>query len=145
MRAELPSRPLSSGVPDNVIDVDRSGGITLSGVLSGVDATASNLLNMLGKYYSTTSKIEDAKFQRTVQTATLDLARARALGSLEIDRAAVDAQVAIEKARAARATGDAMARINSGGAGYFMRAGVSPLILIAGAVGLFMMMRRGRA
>lgn len=110
--------PLSDGSPANYVDVDRSDGVTFGGFLNGVQATASTLFDTFGKVYSLQSKAEDVKFTRQVQSAQMDLQRATALGGLDVQRAAIDANNAIEKARAQRAVNDEMARVNSGSAGF---------------------------
>ena len=134
---DLPTVPLSNGSPSNVVDTPRSDGITWDGILSGVNATADSLLNTFGKVYQIQSNVENAKFQRVVNEASQSLKVAQTMGSLDIQRASIDANVAIEKARAARATGDAMAQINSGAAGYVLQSGkISPMMIILGLAGI---------
>lgn len=145
--ADLPSQPLSDGVPANVVDVPRSDGITFDGILSGVSATADTLFNTFGKIYSLQSSVENAKFQRTVNAANQELKQAQAMGSIDIQRAAIDANLAIEKARAARATNDALAQVNSGSAGFIVQNGkVSPMIILGGLalIGAVLYFRRGK-
>lgn len=110
--------PLSDGSPANYVDIPRSEGVTFGGFLNGVTATANSLFDTFGKVYSLQSKAEDVKFTRQVQSAQMDLQRATALGGLDVQRAAIDANNAIEKARAQRAVNDEMARVNSGSAGF---------------------------
>lgn len=144
---DLPTAALSNGSPSNVVDTPRSDGITWDGILSGVNATADSLLNTFGKVYQIQSNVENAKFQRVVNEANQSLKVAQTMGSLDIQRASIDANVAIEKARAARATGDAMAQINSGAAGYVLQGGkISPMMIILGiaGIGAVLYLRKGK-
>lgn len=144
---DLPVYPLSNGAPSNVVDTPRSDGITWDGILSGVSATADALTNTFGKIYQIQSGVENAKFQRVVNEANQSLKVAQTMGSLDIQRASIDANVAIEKARAARATGDAMAQINSGAAGYVLQGGkISPMMIILGlaGIGAVLYLRKGK-
>lgn len=128
---DIGTSPLSSGIPDNYVDTPRSAGITFNGILNKFNASTDSLLNTFGKIYSLDSKVENAKFQRSIQSATLDLTRARALGALDVQRATLDADIAIEKQRAARGTGDAAERKKSGEAGYFVtKIKKSPVIIL---------------
>jgi hypothetical protein len=139
--------PLSSGLPANVVDTPRSDGITFDGILSGVSATADTLFNTFGKIYSLQSSVENAKFQRTVNAANLELKQAQTMGSIDIQRAAIDANLAIEKARAARATNDALTQVNSGSAGFIVQNGkISPLMILGGLalIGGLVYFRRGK-
>ena len=138
---------LSDGVPDNVVNVPRSDGITFDGILAGVSATADSLTNIFGKVYSLQSNVENAKFQRTVAAANQELKQAQTMGAIDIQRAAIDANLAIEKARAARATNDALAQVNSGSAGFIVQNGkVSPMIILGGLalIGAVLYFRRGK-
>jgi hypothetical protein len=66
---------------------------------------------------------------------------------LDIQKSAVDANVTIEKARAARATNDALARVNSGNAGYIIQNGkVSPMLILGGVavIAAVMFFRKGK-
>lgn len=112
--ADYNSDPILSGVPATVSTAERSSGITFNGVLDGVSATADSLFNTFGKFYSLNSKIEDSKFQRTVNEANQSLKVAETMGALDIKRATIDANIAIEKARAGRAVADQVQRIQSG-------------------------------
>lgn len=139
--------PLSTGVPATVVDVVRSDGITFDGILSGFSATADTLLNTFGKVYSINSAVENAQFQRTVNTANQQLNQARTLGAIDIQRATIDANLAIEKARAGRATNDAIARMNSGSSGFLNNgAKISPMMIILGVVGIgaVLYLRKGK-
>lgn len=135
--ADYSVAPLSDGVPDNVVNVPRSDGITFDGILAGVSATADSLTNIFGKVYSLQSGVENAKFQRVVNQANQDLKQAQTMGAIDIQRAAIDANLAIEKARAARATNDALARVNSGSAGFIVQSGrVSPMMILGGLLAI---------
>jgi hypothetical protein len=141
------TNPLSSGLPSNVVEAPRSNGVTFSGILDGVSATADSLFKTFGKVYQLQSDVEDAKFQRVVNEANMDLKRAQTMGTLDIQRATIDANIAIEKARAGRATEDALARVNSGSAGFIVQTSkVSPLMIIGGLVlaGAFLFFNRGK-
>lgn len=144
---DLPSTSLSFGAPSNIVDVPKSDGVTWSGILSGVSATADALTSTFGKIYAINSAVENAKFQQTVNAANQQLKVAQTMGTLDIQRATLDANVAIEKARAARATNDAIAQVNSGSAGYVKAGGISPLVILGGLalVGAVLFMRRGKA
>jgi hypothetical protein len=144
---DLPTYPLSNGSPSNVVDVPRSSGISWDGILSGVNATADSLLNTFGKVYQIQSSVENAKFQRVVNEANQSLKMAQTMGTIDIQRASIDANVAIEKARASRATNDAIAQVNSGAAGYVVQTGkISPMLIIGGAliVGAALFFRKGK-
>lgn len=144
---DLPQYALSNGAPSNVVDTPRSDGITWDGILSGVSATADALTSTFGKIYQIQSGVENAKFQRVVNEANQSLKVAQTMGTLDIQRASIDANVAIEKARAARATGDAMAQINSGAAGYVLQGGkISPMMIILGlaGIGAVLYLRKGK-
>jgi hypothetical protein len=138
--------PIVDSVPENVIDVPRSSGITFDGVLEGVQKTADTLLNTFGKVYAIDSAIQSAKFQREVTQSKNDVERARALGTLDVQKTAIDANIQIEKSRAARAVDDAKAReSSSANAGYIRTASkVSPTIIIlgVGAIALLIFMSR---
>lgn len=137
LNTDLPQYALSNGAPSNVVDTPRSDGITWAGVLSGVSATADALTNTFGKIYQIQSSVENAKFQRVVNEANQSLKVAQTMGTLDIQRASVDANVAIEKARAARAIGDAMAQINSGASGHVLPGKkISPMMIILGLAGI---------
>ena len=135
MSPELPTTSLNDGVPDTAVDVPRSNGITVSGVLGSVQSTADSLLGIFGKVYSLQSSVENAKFQQTLNTAKLDIQKAQAFGTLDIQKATVDANVSIAKAQAQRATNDALARVGSGSAGFVQQStGLSPKMLFVGAI-----------
>ena len=139
--------PLSDGVPDNVVNVPRSDGITFNGILAGVSSTADSLLNTFGKVYQLQSNVENAKFQRTVNSANMELKQAQTMGTIDIQKAAIDANLAIEKARAARATNDALAQVNSGSAGFIVQSGkITPMMILGGlaVIGAVLYFRKGK-
>ena len=139
--------PQSDGLPDNVVNTPRSDGITWTGVLSSVKSTATSLFDVFGKAYALNSEIENRKYQQEVQKAQGDLNRAATYGTLDIQRARIDANVAIEKARAARAVGDAQARVKSGTAGYIaMPSKMSPMLILGAlaAIGVVLYFVKGK-
>jgi hypothetical protein len=139
--------PLSDGVPANVVDVSRSDGITWDGVLSKVSATADSLFSTFGKVYQLNSNVENEKFQRMVNEANRELKRAETMGTLDIKRAQIDANLAIEKARAGRATSDAITQMNSGVAGFVTVPGKIPtgmVLLGVAALGAAIYFSRGK-
>lgn len=140
---DLPSTSLSYGTPSTLVDTPRSDGMTWSGLLSGVSATADAITDTFGKVYQIQSNIENTKFQRVVNDANLQLKQVATLGALDVQRATIDANVAIEKARASRAVGDAMAQQASGAAGYVTSGGVSPMLVLglAGVAALLYFLR----
>lgn len=145
--AELPDTQLSTGIPSNVVDVPKTDGVTFSGVLNGISSTADSLINAFGKIYSINSAVENAKFQQTVKAAELEVNKARTLGTLDVQRASIDANVSIAKAQAARATNDALAQVNSGSAGFLNKgAKISPMLIILGlaGIGAVLYLRKGK-
>lgn len=136
-QADLPTGELSTGQPANYVNTPRSDGITFDGILTGVERTADSLFNTFGKIYSLQSSAENAKFQRTVNQANQELKQAQTLGAIDVQKAAIDANLAIEKARAARATNDALAQVNSGSAGFVVRdERISPMMILGGLLAI---------
>lgn len=124
----------SDGVPDNVVNVPRSDGISWGGALDSAMKTAGDIASTFGKVYQINSQIEGQQFQRKVTESQLGITRAATLGTLEIQKAKVDANSQIELARAQRAVPDALAAARSGSVGFLNVGRVSPVLLIlAGA------------
>lgn len=136
LQTDYSVRPLSYGVPNNVVNTPRSDGVTWSGVLNGVSSTADTLLQTFGKVYQINSSIENAKYSQQVTNAQLENQRASTLGGLELQKTAIDANLQIEKARAGRATKDAITQANSGGAGFVVPpvSKTNQMYLIGGVV-----------
>jgi len=125
--------PINDGLPDNVINVSRSDGITWSGVLGAATAGADTLTKVFSTVYNLQSKAEDAKYQRTLNETNQQIRMAEAAGSLEVKRAVLDANVQIEKSKAARAVADQQARTASGSAGYVQTTSkMSPMLILGG-------------
>jgi hypothetical protein len=82
-------------------------------VLESAKAGANSLIGTWAKVYELQSTVENTKFNNTLRAAQLDVQRSSALGSLEVQRAQVDASKTIELARARRAVADAEANTNS--------------------------------
>ena len=128
------TNPIGYGVPDNTVNAPRSDGVTWTGVLGGVESTANNLLNTFSKVYQLQSTVENAKFNQTIQASQLDLQRSQALGSLEVQRANVDASKTIALAQAKRQTADAISRTETGST--FISKVNTPYLMIAGVIGI---------
>jgi hypothetical protein len=103
----------ASNVPENVVNIDRTDGLGFGGILESVKAGANSLIGTWAKVYELQSTVENTKFNNTLRAAQLDVQRAGALGSLEVQRAQVDATKTIELARARRAVADAEANAES--------------------------------
>ena len=140
LSTDLPARPLSDGVPDNVTNAPRSDGITWGGALTSAMKTAESLAGTFGKVYQLNSQIEGQNFQRKVTEQQLSISRSQTLGALDIAKAKIDANSQIELARAGRATADALSQVKAGAAGYTKSPfGMStPVMVIAGMVGAFL-------
>jgi hypothetical protein len=65
--------PINDGLPDNVLNVPRSDGITWTGVLDAAKSSADTLFGVFNNVYNLQSKIEDAKYQRTVNEANMQI------------------------------------------------------------------------
>jgi|WetSurMetagenome_2_1015567.scaffolds.fasta_scaffold182782_3 hypothetical protein len=135
------TNPIIAGNPSTVVDTPRSDGITWGGVLSGVESTANTLLDTFGKFYKLEDSVASAQFQREIKSAQLDITRAQALGSLDVQKVTTDAQVQIAKAQAARAVADQLARTNSGSAGYIVQQSAPLLKIGAVLLGAFLVYR----
>lgn len=138
---------LSSGVPDNYVDVPRSDGITFTGLFDGIKATADTLGGIFTKAYELNANVENLKFQRDIATRNLDIQRSAQLGALDVKQKTIDANTAIELSRANRAVADARAQIASGSTFYKPPAGATlqkyapALMVAAGVVGVFIFLR----
>lgn len=109
----LPDYSVGDGQPGNVIDVPRSDGITVSGVLDAVTTGADKLFQLGSKIYSLQDAAENAKFARTMQQQRMTLAQAQMAGALDVERARVDANTQLGKLEAQRALADAQVRVSS--------------------------------
>jgi hypothetical protein len=68
-------------------------------------------------------------------------------GSLDIQKTLIDANVQIEKAKAARAVNDQLARTNSGSAPFIQKAAkISPMLILGGVaiIGAVIYFSRGK-
>lgn len=108
-------------------------GITVSGVLNGVSATADSLSNIFSKVVSIEDKASSAVFTRQVQTAQLDLQRQQILGNLDLQKSQTAAQLQIEKSRAAVSVANDMAKISGGALNGTM---ASPMLSMRLYIGL---------
>ena len=134
MTPELPEAPATVTAPATVDVVQSTPGISVSGILSGATSTANDLLKIFGTYSQITNAGESARFNNTLNSAKLDLAKVQSLGAVEIAKTQAAGTVAIENARTKYAVANEMARVSSGGSGTLKNA-VSPL-LIAAALGI---------
>ena len=143
---ELGSGTLSNGQASNVVNAPRSDGVSWTGVLNNVSATADSLLNLWGKAVSFTDAAEDKAYQRELKKATFEVNKAQAFGSLEVQKATVDANKQIALAQAQRAVSDQLARTNSGAAGYVTVPDQMPTkwLVIAGIVGIAAYLKWGK-
>lgn len=120
---------IMDNVPDTYVDVPRSNGITVSGVLKGVETGVNTLVNTWSKVTALNSEVENRKFQQTLASANMDLQKTKALNSIDIAKAQTDANRQIELARAQRGVADQVARTQSSQIGGSNMTGV---IILAG-------------
>ena len=131
-----------------IADVTRSEpGITVTGVLSGVSATADALTNVFGRAVSIQDKAASAAFTRQVQTAQLDLQKQQILGTLNLQQSQTAAQLQIEQDRVALSLANDRAKL-SGGALSGTLAGpmmAHPYLLLAMLAGGYWLYKHGGA
>lgn len=138
-----PDLILSQVVPQNLVETPRSSGITLSGVLGGVEATAKSALDIFGKVYSLQNEAASQKYQQEIGKASLKVETAKALGSLELTKAQIDAQKQIGILQAQSAVKDQQAKTASSSAAGYVTSGIGSLLtpqvllMIGGAILLF--------
>jgi hypothetical protein len=114
--------------------VERSDpGITVTGLLNGISATADSLSGTFNHFVSFEDKASTAKFNREIQAAQVDLQRQQILGTLDLQRSQTAAQLQIEKNRAAVSVANDMAKINGGALNGTMAA---PMLSMRMYVGL---------
>lgn len=113
---DLPSVEFLDPQPDTSKWADPDTGISLSGILSGVSATADSLASVFGKVYNIQNAAANQKFAQEVTRAQLDLQRAQTLGGLDVAKTKTEAENRIELARAALGVKNAEAQMNSPGA-----------------------------
>ena len=124
----------TSPLPD-LQSIQRSDGLSFSGILDGVSATANSLIGLYGKVNSIQSNAEMAKFQRDYTKAKMGLDTQVSLGAIDVQKAQILAQQSIEKARAGSATANELARVNSGGGSQAANGfGLSTVIVLGVAI-----------
>lgn len=139
-----PDLILSNTMPETLVEVPRSEGITLSGVLGSVEATAKSALDIFGKFYSLQNQAATRKYQQEIGKATMQTETAKAIGGLELTRAQIDAQKQIGILQAQSAVKDQQARTASSSASGYVTGSLSSLLtpqillMVGGAVLLFM-------
>jgi hypothetical protein len=116
LQTDLPEGPIINSVPQNVVSVDRDSGISVTGILNGVTATADTLGGIFGKVYNLTNQFANQKFQQEVTKSTLEVNKAKTLGTLELTKAQIDAQREIGLMQAKNGVANAQAQMNSPGA-----------------------------
>lgn len=132
----LPDYSIGTGAPAiaSVLDVDRSSGISVSGVLGAIEKTAQTGFDIFSKVYQIQDAAESAKVARQINQSRLQLQQAQASGSIDVELARTQAAVSIEKARAAAAVSNAQAQTTSSGAAGFTRQGIDLSKLVPFAV-----------
>lgn len=145
--AGTPDYTVGDGLPTTGIlqDVPRSDGITVSGIFDGLNKTAQTGFDLFNKVYSLSNQVEDKKFSMEMNRARVDIAKAQAAGTLDVERARNDANIQLARMQAQRAVADAQAQVNSGKAGYVAQkafgptgSALVPLVLVAGVAYAFM-------
>lgn len=140
---EVSDFSLGGGIPEisSILDVDRSSGISVSGILGTIESTAKTGLDIFSKVYQLQDSVEAAKVARQMNQSRLDLQKAQASGAIEVALSRNQAGVAIEKIRAAAAVSNAQAQtdsaIQASTGGGFNLSKLIPFALIGFAVWKF--------
>jgi len=105
-----------------LLDMPRSSGITVSGILGAVESTAKTGFDLFSKAYQIQDAFEGAKINRQINQGRIELQKAQASGAIEVGLSRNQAEIAIEKIRAGAAVANAEAQSKSSGnpGGYIM-------------------------
>lgn len=109
---------LNNGVPDNVTNVQRSDGLTVSGVLQGVTATADSLLNTFGKAYTLYNQGQSLQYQAKLTDQAQQLKYAQSQSAIDLAKTKLAADQKLGELNAQSQVANAVAKLQSGAAGY---------------------------